>query len=401
MPSTRSLVAVGATIGQALANAVPKCAQIVDQKSFNVLPVVPPAVEYNGTTPFIWPGTTAESLLAKPFHIYDPEFYDVIGTDPSLTTIATSPSDPLFHEAVTWYPPTNEVFFVQNAGPPAAGTGLNKSAIIQKIAIADAEKVRKGSLKSVPISIVNTSNPQIINPNGATMYKGKLIFAGEGQGDRVPSALYVMDPTPPYKTTTLLNNFFGRQFNSLNDLIVNPINGDLYFTDTIYGFVQAFRPYPGIRQQVYRYNFNTGATTVVADGMEHPNGIAFSPDGKKAYVTDTGIANANYGLNLTAPASVYSFDVTKDGTFNNRQTFAFVPSFIPDGIKNDSKGRVYVGCGDGVWVYNAAAKLIGKIYTGTTAANFQFAGNGRMIITGQTKLFYITLSAATTGTAIQ
>lgn len=55
MPSTRSLVAVGATIGQALANAVPanavpKYAQIVDQKSFNVLPVVPPAVEFNGTT---------------------------------------------------------------------------------------------------------------------------------------------------------------------------------------------------------------------------------------------------------------------------------------------------------------------------------------------------------------
>lgn len=49
MPSTRSLVAVGATIGQALANAVPKYAQIVDQKSFNVLPVVPPAVEFNAT----------------------------------------------------------------------------------------------------------------------------------------------------------------------------------------------------------------------------------------------------------------------------------------------------------------------------------------------------------------
>jgi gluconolactonase len=91
---------------------------------------------------FIYPGQTEESLLAKPFHIFDDEFYDVIGENPSLTTIATSESDPIFHEAVTWHPERDEVFFVQNAGAPAAGTGLNKSSIIQKISLADAEKVR-------------------------------------------------------------------------------------------------------------------------------------------------------------------------------------------------------------------------------------------------------------------
>jgi gluconolactonase len=51
---------------------------------------------------FVWPGVTAESLLAKPFHIYDEEFYDVIGPNPSLTQIASSETDPIFHEAVTW-----------------------------------------------------------------------------------------------------------------------------------------------------------------------------------------------------------------------------------------------------------------------------------------------------------
>jgi gluconolactonase len=51
---------------------------------------------------FVWPGVTAESLLAKPFHIYDEEFYDVIGSSPSLTQIASSETDPIFHEAVTW-----------------------------------------------------------------------------------------------------------------------------------------------------------------------------------------------------------------------------------------------------------------------------------------------------------
>jgi gluconolactonase len=64
------------------------------------------------------------------------------------------------------------------------------------------------------------------------------------------------------------------------------------------------------------------------------------------------------------------------------------------GVHTDSEGRVYTGTGEGVWVYNTSGKLIGKIYTGLTAANFQFAGEGRMIITGQTALFYATLAAS-------
>lgn len=259
------------------------------------------------------------------------------------------------------------------------------------------------------MTIVNTTNPQVINPNGGTNYKGNIIFAGEGQGDNVPSALYVMNPEAPYNTTSkyyrtninprltvlaLINNYFGRQFNSLNDLVVSPKNGDLYFTDTLYGYLQDFRPVPGLRNQVYRYNFKTGAITVVADDFTLPNGVTISPDGKKAYVTDTGIALGFYGRNLSSPASLYSFDVAKDGTWENRKTFAYVPAFIPDGVHTDSKGRVYTGAGDGVWVYNTSGKLIGKIYTGTVAANFQFAGKGRMVITGQTKLFYVTLAAS-------
>jgi len=394
MPSTPVFLAASAAVGCAFARTVPESAQVVDQKSFNVLETVPPPSGANATSLFVWPSVTADSLLEKPFHIYDEEFYDVIGENPSLTTIATSESDPLFHEAVTWYPPTEEVFFVQNAGAKAAGTGLNKSSIIQKISLSDAEKVRNGSLEAAPVTVVDTANPQVINPNGGTNYKGNIIFAGEGQGDNVPSALYMMNPLPPYNTTTLVNNYFGRQFNSLNDLVVNPTNGDLYFTDTLYGYLQDFRPVPAIREQVYRYNFDTGALTVVADDFGHPNGITMSPDGRKAYVADTGIAMGFYGYNFTAPASVYSFDVCTDGTFSNRKTFAYLPVGIPDGVHTDSMGRVYTGAGDGVWVYNPSGKLIGKIYTGTTAANFKFAGEGRMIITGQTKLFYATLGAS-------
>ena len=34
-------------------------------------------------------------------------------------------------------------------------------------------------------------------------------------------------------------------------------------------------------------------------------GLTFSPDGKHAYVTDTGIDSGFFGLNFTRPASVY------------------------------------------------------------------------------------------------
>ena len=38
------------------------------------------------------------------------------------------------------------------------------------------------------------------------------------------------------------------------------------------GYLQDFRPPPGLRNQVYRYNDKTGAVTVVADAFTLPNG---------------------------------------------------------------------------------------------------------------------------------
>ncbi|KAF4993112.1 hypothetical protein FGRMN_6727 [Fusarium graminum] len=374
-------------------NKLPLTAQIIDQKSFNVLDRVPPQSEANATTEFLWPGVTHESLTKRPFHVYDPEFLDIIGRDPTLTLIATSDTDPIFHEAVVWSPGTSDVFFTQNAGDPAAGTGLRKSSVIQRIALSDAEAVKNGNHAhdQVEVKIVD-STPQVINPNGGTNYKGQIIFAGEGQGDNIASALYLMNPKSPYNTTVLVDNYFGRQFNSINDVSVNPRNGDIYFTDTMYGYWQHFRPEPGLQNQVYRFNPETGALTVVADGFVAPNGGL--PNGiisqyHRLWLTAlyTGISNGLFGMNLIRPASIYRFDVQKDGTWERRKTFAYVAARLPD-------GNVYAGCGDGVHIWNPSGRLIGKIYTAIKAANFQFAGSGRMIIMGRTKLFYATLAAS-------
>jgi hypothetical protein len=89
----------------------------------------------------------------------------------------------------------------------------------------------------------------------------------------------------------------------------------------------------------------------------------------------------------------YKFTVNQDGSWGSRQTFAFVDVGFPDGIHCDTKGYVYAGCGDGVHVWNPAGQLIGKIYLGTASANFQFAGQGRMVICAETELYYVTLGA--------
>jgi sugar lactone lactonase YvrE len=44
------------------------------------------------------------------------------------------------------------------------------------------------------------------------------------------------------------------QFNSLNDIKVHPRNTDIYFTDTTYGYLQDFKPLPGLPEHIYRFN---------------------------------------------------------------------------------------------------------------------------------------------------
>lgn len=70
------------------------------------------------------------------------------------------------------------------------------------------------------------------------------------------------------------------------------------------------------------------------------------------------------------------------------------------GVHVDTKGRLYAGCGDGVHVWNPSGTLIGKIFLGETSANFNFAGNGGMVICAETNLYYAkiaTTSGAYTG----
>lgn len=161
---------------------VPEQAQVFNQAKLAVIG----DSDYNGVDVYVPPGKTLQQLIEKPFHVYDEEFLRILGPNPKLTIIAETDGNPLFHEAVVWYPPTDEAFFAQNAGPESAGTGLNKSAVVQKISLKDAEEVaaeiaaNKDSKRQVKIDVVN-SNPVALNPNGKSEI-GHSIAADMGGG---------------------------------------------------------------------------------------------------------------------------------------------------------------------------------------------------------------------------
>lgn len=44
-------------------------------------------------------------------------------------------------------------------------------------------------------------------------------------------------------------------------------------------------------------------------------------------------------------------------------------------------------------VWNPSGTLLGKIFLGTTSANFNFAGKGGMVICAETELYYASIAA--------
>lgn len=104
--------------------------------------------------------------------------------------------------------------------------------------------------------------------------------------------------TPP---KALVTNFHGREFNSVNDVVVSK-DGCIWFTDPTYGYEQDYRPQPKLPNHVYRFNPETGDLRVVADDMKMPNGLCFSPKEDVLYVTDTDMIHADgdvFKKNLT------------------------------------------------------------------------------------------------------
>lgn len=152
-------------------------------------------------------------------------------------------------------------------------------------------RVEISKLRLDTLAVEAVELPAVPLGNGGCLYRGHLLFCEQGSLD-TPSQLVLVDPHPPYQSQPILNNFHGRRFNSLNDVIVLPPphscgSETIWFTDPTYGYEQGFRPQPQLPSQVYVFNPATGAVRAVADGFDHPNGICFDPRGEVCYISDT------------------------------------------------------------------------------------------------------------------
>ncbi|KAI0079437.1 calcium-dependent phosphotriesterase [Panus rudis PR-1116 ss-1] len=345
----------------------------------------------NSFTEFFNPTNTSPPF----FQVFHPDFISVLGKFPSIRSIASNPSFAFAHEAPIWLPHSDEVTFASNGGGALGRSGISKNNQVSMIDLKEVAKAieNASAITPVNVSVAKLDLPETVQmTNGGTgLFRSALLLVNSGRGP-LPPSITLSNPNPPYNTTVLLDNFFGRQFNSLNDIKIHPKSKKLFFTDVSYGYVNHFRPAPLMPNQVYRFDPDTGVIRVVADGFEKPNGIAFSQCGSTAYITDTGVASQV--IDQTKPATIYAFDVhPKTQAFHNRRVFAYVDTGLADGIQIDTQGNVYAGTGDGVHVWNNEGTLIGKFFLGTVSANMIFAGKGRLVILAETEVFLAEIAA--------
>jgi len=188
------------------------------------------------------------------------------------------------------------------------------------------------------------------------------------------------------KVEVLCSTYKGKRLNSPNDVAVKS-DGTIWFSDPPYGLNGKEQEQPAC--YVFRLDPGAKEPVVVASDFTRPNGIAFSPDERWVYV-----ANSD-----GKAAHVRRFRVRKDNTLEAGEVFCRIRPGVPDGIRCDADGRLYVSAGGGVQVFSPSGKLIGKVRTPQGAANCTFGGpDGRtFFITARKSVWAVRLKVAGTG----
>jgi gluconolactonase len=184
-----------------------------------------------------------------------------------------------------------------------------------------------------------------------------------------------------YKVLT--DHYQGKRFNSPNDVVLGP-DGAIYFTDPT-SDLPADQKQEIPFQGVYRLAAD-GKVDLLTKELDSPNGLAFSPDGKKFYVDDSAQRNIR----------VYDF---QNGHISNGRIFGTEPGGkkdgVPDGMRIDRQGNLYVTGPKGIWVWDPSGHHLGTIAVPEQPANLAWgdADYGTLYLTATTSVYKISTRA--------
>jgi len=182
----------------------------------------------------------------------------------------------------------------------------------------------------------------------------------------------------------LADHFEGKKFNSPNDVVIGP-DGATYFTDPTLDLVKGEKqeiPFQG----VYRLD-DDGKVRLLTKDLSQPNGLAFSPDGKRFYVDDSERRN------------IRVYDVEPDGNLSNGRIFGEEPGGphegVPDGIKVDHNGNVFVTGPKGIWIWDPQGRHLGTIVMPEQPANLAWGDKDyrTLYITATTSVYRLRTKA--------
>ena len=227
--------------------------------------------------------------------------------------------------------------------------------------------------------------------NGLTFDNdGNLIIAQHG--DRRLSKINNF-PTNNPNFETIVDNFEGSRFNSPNDVVVSS-NGDIYFTDPTYGFMNLsdWSFDESVKELdfngIYKYNVESGIELLSAE-LDLPNGLALSNDERYLYVNSS---------NTTVNPVILRFDLENNNNselfFDGTELAKENPGNL-DGLKVHSSGNIFTTGPNGILVLSEDGKLLANIKFKDMLTNCAFdSDENYLYVTGFSFVARISLKIA-------
>ncbi|MBA1189575.1 SMP-30/gluconolactonase/LRE family protein [Pseudomonas entomophila] len=216
--------------------------------------------------------------------------------------------------------------------------------------------------------------------NGMTRDRQGRLLVCEHGGRRVTRTEY------DGSITVLASHFEGQPLNSPNDIVVKS-DDSIWFTDPPFGLVSDYMGRQGeaaLPANVYCLTPD-GTLRCVAEDLEGPNGLAFSPDEKTLYLVES----------RARPRRIVAYSVDEHPRLSGRRTLIDAGTGLPDGIRLDVDGNLWCGWGahepglDGVRVFAPDGTPIGHIDLPERCANLCFGGprRNRLLMASTTSLY--------------